>query len=101
MLGLFEENGLPIAASDEQELKPRATFVNNNVSFIAWKRGDENSKVLYQLINQDGLVFPDPKPISTNNALQTAPRVKRNSMGEVFVNWKDLRDDPIDGDQYF
>ena len=47
------------------------------------------------------MVFPDPKTISTNTALQTAPRVKRNSLGEVFVNFKDLRDDPIDGDQYF
>ena len=39
--------------------------------------------------------------ISDNEALQTAPRVKRGSSGDVFVNWKDLRDDPIDGDQYF
>ncbi|GIS53531.1 hypothetical protein Ct9H90mP29_05730 [bacterium] len=39
--------------------------------------------------------------ISDNQALQTAPRVKKRVLGEVFVNWKDLRDDPIDGDQYF
>lgn len=101
MTGTFQDNGFPIAATNEQELKPRATYINNNTSFLAWKRGDENSKVLYQFINQDGMVFSDPKPISNNLALQTAPRVKRNSLGEVFVNWKDLRDDPIDGDQYF
>ena len=101
MSGIFQENGFPVASSDEQELKPRTTFVNNNTSFLAWKKGDEDSKIFYQFINQDGLVFSEPKPISTNLALQTAPRVKRNSMGEVFVNWKDLRDDPIDGDQYF
>ena len=97
----FQDNGFPIAATNEQELKPRATYINNNTTFLAWKRGDEDSKVLYQFINQDGIVFSDPKPISNNLALQTAPRVKRNSLGEVFVNWKDLRDDPIDGDQYF
>jgi len=101
MLGLFAENGLPIAESEEQELKPRTTFVSNNTSFLAWKRGDEDSKILYQFINQEGLVFSEPKPISTNTALQTAPRVKRSGSGEIFVNWKDLRDDPIDGDQYF
>ena len=27
--------------------------------------------------------------------------MKRSSIGEVFVNWTDLRDDDIDGDQYF
>ena len=101
MSGIFQENGFPVASSDEQELKPRTTFVNNTTSFLAWKKGDEDSKIFYQFINQEGLVFSEPKPISTNLALQTAPRVKRNSMGEVFVNWKDLRDDPIDGDQYF
>ena len=101
MSGLFQENGFPIASTSEQELKPRATYVNNNISFLAWKSGDEDSKILYQFINQAGMVFPDPKPISPNTALQTAPRVKRNSLGEVFVNFKDLRDDPIDGDQYF
>ena len=98
---IFQENGFLIAGTTEQELKPRATFINNNTSFLAWKKGDEDSKVLYQFVNQDGLVFSEPKSVSSNLALQTAPRVKRNSMGEVFVNWKDLRDDPIDGDQYF
>ncbi len=97
----FQENGMAIAASDEQELKPRATFVQGNTSFIAWKEGDESSKVLYQFVDQDGLVFESPRAISDNDALQTAPRVKRSADGEVFVNWKDLRDDPIDGDQYF
>ncbi len=101
MEGTFQENGFAIAASAEQELKPRATYMNGNISFIAWKRGDENSKVLYQLVSPDGLVLSEPKNISTNDALQTSPRVKRNNMGDVFVNWKDLRDDPIDGDQYF
>ena len=101
MSGLFIENGFPIAATNEQELKPRATYVNNNISFLAWKKGDEDSKILYQFINHEGTVFPEPRPVSTNGALQTAPRVKRNSVGEVFVNFKDLRDDPIDGDQYF
>ena len=38
MSGLFIENGFPIAATNEQELKPRATYVNNNISFLAWKK---------------------------------------------------------------
>ena len=101
MSGLFQENGFPIASTDEQELKPRATFVSNSTSFVAWKNGDENSRILYQFINENGLVFTEPRFVSDNDALQTAPRVKRNYMGEVFINWKDLRDDPIDGDQYF
>ena len=46
-------------------------------------------------------MFSVPKPISANGAIQTAPRVKRNCIGDVFLNWKDLRDDPINGDQYF
>ncbi|MEL1235109.1 MAG: hypothetical protein VXA61_00415, partial [Candidatus Neomarinimicrobiota bacterium] len=98
---LFQENGIPIAATDEQELKPRATFVQGNTSFITWKEGDESSRVFYQHVDQDGLVFDTKRAISDNEALQTAPRVKRGSSGDVFVNWKDLRDDPIDGDQYF
>ena len=101
MENLFQENGIPIAATEEQELKPRATFVENTTSFIAWKEGDENSRVLYQFVNENGTVFTDDRAISDNQALQTAPRVKRSALGEVFVNWKDLRDDPIDGDQYF
>lgn len=97
----FEENGFQIAATEDQELKPRATFVNNSISFVCWKKGDENSKILYQFINPDGLVFETPKTISSNEAIQTSPRVKRSSAGDIFVNWKDLRDDPINGDQYF
>ena len=101
MENLFQENGIPIAATEEQELKPRATFVENTTSFIAWKEGDENSRVLYQFVDENGTVFTDDRAISDNQALQTAPRVKRSDLGEVFVNWKDLRDDPINGDQYF
>jgi len=101
MGNLFQENGFPIASTEEQELKPRTTFVNNTTSFIAWKKGDEDSRILYQFIDETGIVFSDDRSISDNEALQTAPRVKRSDIGEVFVNWKDLRDDPIDGDQYF
>ncbi|MFL2982855.1 MAG: T9SS type A sorting domain-containing protein [Candidatus Neomarinimicrobiota bacterium] len=101
MESLFQENGISIAATDEQELKPRATFVLGSTSFIAWKEGDESSKVLYQFIDENGLIFESAIGITDSEALQTAPRVKRSSSGDIFVNWKDLRDDPIDGDQYF
>lgn len=101
MVMQFEENGFQIAGTEEQELKPRATFVNNDTSFLCWKVGDEDSKVLYQFINSDGVLFETAKEISSSESIQTAPRVKRSTLGEIFVNWKDLRDDPIDGDQYF
>ena len=101
LINLFPGNGLQIAGTVEQELKPRTTFVNQDISFLTWKQGDDNSKILYQLINTDGLVFSTPKSVSDNNAIQTAPRVKRTKDGSVFVNWRDLRHDPIDGDQYF
>ena len=101
MENLYIENGLQIAGSEDQELKPRVTYVNNETSFIVWKQGDENSKLFYQFIDASGLVFSENRVISNNEAIQTAPRVKRNINGEVFVNWKDLRNDPIDGDQYF
>ena len=101
MNSLFQDNGLPVASTEQQELKPRATFVNETTSFIAWKVGDDNSKILYQFVDEDGLVFNSARSISENTALQTAPRVKRSAVGEVFVNWKDLRNDPINGDQYF
>ena len=97
----FAENGFQIAGSEEQELKPRVTYVNDNKSFIVWKQGDENSKLFYQFIDSNGLIFSEDRSISENNAIQTAPRVKRSSNGNIFVNWKDLRNDPIDGDQYF
>ncbi len=101
MLMTFQNNGIAVASTTEQEVNPRVTFVNNNQSIIVWKRGDENSRIYYQFINSEGLVFENEKQISNYDALQTKPRVKRSSIGEVFVNWTDLRDDDIDGDQYF
>ena len=88
---LFQANGLPVASTEQQELKPRATFVNATTSFIAWKEGDENSKVLYQFVDDNGLVFDNAKPISSNTSLQTAPRVKRSTAGEVFVELEGLK----------
>ena len=82
-------------------MKPRVTYVTDNQSFIVWKQGDENSKLFYQFIDNSGLVFTENRAISNNGAIQTAPRVKRSLDGNIFVNWKDLRNDPIDGDQYF
>ena len=97
----FPENGFQIAGSEEQELKPRVTYVTDSQSFIVWKQGDEDSKLFYQFIDNSGLIFTEDRAISNNGAIQTAPRVKRSLDGNIFVNWKDLRNDPIDGDQYF
>ncbi len=95
---IFEENGIPIANTLGLETRPRATFVNNTTSFVTWKSGDEDARILYQFVDADGLVFDDAKFISNYNAIQTAPRVKRSNSGEVFISWKDLRFDPVDGD---
>ena len=101
MNGLFQENGLPIANTINQETKPRATFVNNQTSFITWKQGSTDSKIFYQFVDDDGLVFDAERPISDQDSTQALPRVKRNSTGEVFVKWTDYRDEATDGDQYF
>ena len=55
----------------------------------------------FAVLLADDLIFSEERSISENNAIQTATRVKRSSNGNIFVNWKDLRNDPIDGDQYF
>ena len=101
MTNQFEENGIPIANTSNQELKPRVTFMSEETSFIVWKNGDQDSRLKYQLVDSEGLVFSESSFISDFNAIQTAPRVKRSAIGEVFVNWKDLRFDATDGDQYF
>ena len=98
MESLFDGNGIPIANTPGLETRPRTTFVNNTTSFVTWKSGDDNARILYQFIDQDGLVFAEPKSVSGFDAIQTSPRVKRSSDGEIFIQWKDLRFDPVDGD---
>ena len=98
MSPLFQENGIPIANSLDPETRPRTTFVNNTTSLVTWKYGDESARILYQFVNNSGLVFAEAKPVSNFNAIQTSPRVKRSSDGSVFISWKDLRFDPVDGD---
>ncbi len=97
---IFEENGIPIANTEGLETRPRTTFVSNTTSFVTWKSGDEDARILYQFIDDQGLVFDDAKSISNYDAIQTSPRVKRSKLGEVFISWKDLRSDPVDGDIY-
>ena len=97
---MFEENGIPIANTEGLETRPRTTFVSNTTSFVTWKSGDEDARILYQFIDDQGLVFDDVKSISNYDAIQTSPRVKRSKSGEVFISWKDLRSDPVDGDIY-
>jgi len=98
MQSLFDNNGIPIANTSGLETRPRTTFVNNTTSFITWKSGDESAKILYQFVDHTGIVFGEPKAVSDFDGIQTAPRVKRSKTGEVFVQWKDLRFDPVDGD---
>ena len=94
----FTQNGIPIASTAGLETRPRTTFVNNTTSIVTWKFGDENARILFQFVDQNGLVFSSAKPVSEYDAIQTGPRLKRNSQGDVFLSWKDLRFDPVDGD---
>ena len=48
----FADNGIPIANTSDQELKPRVTYINDDQSFVTWKRGDENSRIFYQFVNR-------------------------------------------------
>ena len=96
----FEENGSPIANTSELETHPRTTYVNENISLVTWKSGDDDARILYQFVDENGLVFPEPRTISDYDAIQTGPRVKRSTAGEVFIQWTDLRHDPVDGDLY-
>ena len=98
MQPVFQDNGIPIANTSGLETRPRATFVNNTTSFVTWKSGDENARILYQFVDHTGLVFGDAKSVADFDAIQTAPRVKRSKSGEVFIQWKDLRLDAVDGD---
>ena len=97
---IFEDNGIPIANSDGLETRPRTTFVQNTTSLVTWKAGDDNARILYQFVDQAGLVFGDAKPVADFDAIQTSPRVKRSKDGEVFIQRKDLRFDPVDGDMF-
>ena len=101
MVMTFADNGIPIANTSDQELKPRVTYINDDQSFVTWKRGDENSRIFYQFVNTEGTLFSEAKPVSEFDAIQTAPRVKRSAIGEVFINWTDLRADTLNGDQFF
>ena len=94
---LFQENGIPIAA-DEQELKPRATFVQGHTSLLLGKR---EMRVQGSFTNMLAkmvwcLILRGQYLIRLSKLLQ-----ERGSSGDVFVNWKDLRDDPMLRDQYF
>ena len=101
MNGLFQENGIPIANTTNQETKTRVTFMNGETSFVTWKKGSTDSKIFYQFVDDVGLVFDAERPISDHDSTQALPRVKRSSAGEVFVKWTDYRDESTDGDQYF
>ena len=100
MYTTFEENGSPIANTSELETRPRTTYVNENISLVTWKSGDDDARILYQFVDENGLVFPEPRAISDYDAIQTGPRVKRSTTGDVFIQWTDLRQDPVDGDLY-
>ena len=98
MSPLFTENGIPIASTAGLETRPRTTFVNNKTSIVTWKFGDENARILFQFVDENGPVFSNAKSISDYDAIQTGPRLKSSSQGAVFLSWKDLRFDQVNGD---
>ncbi|MBC8323452.1 MAG: T9SS type A sorting domain-containing protein [Candidatus Marinimicrobia bacterium] len=101
MSKVFADEGLPIAVTSELETKPRTTYMSNDTSFVVWQSGAESSDIYFNFLTSNGLVFSDPHVISTFSSNKKGPRVKRNGMGDVFVQWTDFRSDTTNGNHYY
>ncbi len=101
MTKVFADEGLPIAVTDELETKPRTTYMSNDTSFVVWQSGTESSNIYFNFLTSNGLVFSDPIVISTFSSNKKGPRVKRNGVGDVFVQWTDYRADTTNGNHYY
>ena len=101
MTKVFADDGLPIAVTSELETKPRTTYMSNDTSFVVWQSGTESSDIYFNFLTSDGLVFSDPQVVSTFSSNKKGPRVKRNGVGDVFVQWTDYRANATDGNHYF
>ena len=75
--------------------------MNNDTSFIIWQSGTENTDIYYNLLTSNGLVYTQPLQLCSYNSSKAYPRVKRNQLGEVFVQWIDYRNDPTEGSHFY
>jgi len=98
---IFADEGLEIAVTEELETKPRTTYMSNDTSFVVWQSGTESSDIYFNFLTSEGLVFSEPQLVSTFSSNKKGPRVKRNVMGDVFVQWTDYRADTTDGNHFY
>ena len=98
---MFADVGLVVAATTELETTPRTTYMTNDTSFIIWQSGTENTDIYYNLLTTSGLIFTEPVQLCSFNSPKASPRIKRNSSGEVFIQWIDYRSDPTEGNHFF
>jgi len=100
MNAIFEQDGINISSTSNLDGFPRTTYMHGDTSFVTWQHGEETAIIWYNLITSDGVVFENHRTLSNVTALQTAPRVKNDSIGEVFITWTDHRADTTNGEIY-
>jgi len=98
---IFSEGGLEVSTTSDLETTPRTTYMNNDTSFIIWQSGTENTDIYFNLLTSDGLVYAEPVQLCTYNSSKSSPRVKRNQIGQVFVQWTDYRNNPTEGNHFY
>jgi hypothetical protein len=98
---IFSEGGLEVSTTSDLETTPRTTYMNNDTSFIIWQSGTENTDIYFNLLTSDGLVYAEPVQLCTYNSSKSSPRVKRNQIGQVFVQWTDYRNNPTEGNNFY
>ena len=98
---IFSDGGLEVSATSDLETTPRTTFMKNDTSFVIWQSGTESTDIYYNLLTSDGLVFSEPLQLCSFNSSKANPRIKRNQLGEVFIQWIDYRNDPTAGNHYY
>ncbi|GIS71887.1 MAG: hypothetical protein CM1200mP10_14640 [Candidatus Neomarinimicrobiota bacterium] len=81
---IFADDGLAVAATADLETTPRTTYMTNDTSFIIWQSGTENTDIFYNLLTSNGLVFTDAVQLCNFDSPKVSPRVKRNSLGDIF-----------------
>ena len=98
---IFDDEGLEVSVTSDLETIPRTTYMKDDTSFVIWQSGTESTDIFYNLLTSDGLVFSEPLQLCSYNSSKAYPRVKRNQLGEVFIQWIDYRNDPTEGNHYY
>ena len=98
---IFSDGGLEVSTTSDLETTPRTTFMKNDTSFVIWQSGTESTDIYYNLLTSDGLVFSEHLQLCSFNSSKANPRIKRNQLGEVFIQWIDYRNDPTAGNHYY